>query len=702
MADLPASLRTLLDHARAEAKRAGHARTEPVHLAAALLRADADYFLKSFGPGAKDVLQRRLQEIARAGGDRNDTPETLSLLEQAAATPDPRAAVVQALLGLGLFQAGASASAPGAAAPAATTPNTAVTGSTSFTIPSGLSRFATVVAPDGQIAGREAIVNQLISLLGQRRPATPCILGEYGSGKSSLLRALAARLGDAGYRGPLAGTPVVHIRAEAIVAADRANALRRVAQEIGPQPILVLDDIEVLAALGGTGADLDMLGVIRSVVGDPGRRTVLLMTPSYFNKLEVHDGELAGKLARVVLADVDPTALNDVARQRAKALGEFHGVSFGPEIVTAALGAPGATDARRHPGLFIERLDHACARAAMRAERTVTIGDLPLGKQHQLPPYLGSDELFQRLLARVVGQDEALNKVAKTLALTRKGLDMRPERPDGVFLFVGPSGVGKTELARAMCEALFGDEEAMIRLDMSEYAQEWAISRLIGPQPGYVGYTEPAGWLTTRVRANPHSLVLLDEFEKADYKVWMTFLQVFDAGRLSDARGVTADFADTVIVLTSNLGNRSFKSMRKMGFSGPPAMGNGEREEEIEAEADDSEHVLEVVERTLPPEFRNRLDEIIVFKPLSRKVIHEIAVRELARQTRRLAAVGYELSITPEAIAFIAKSGYDPAYGARHLQRNITNLLLHAILNKKAGRWTVDTHDRELVWRQLG
>lgn len=687
MADLPSLLRTLLDHARAEAKRAGHARTEPIHLAAALLRADADFFQKSFGANAKEVLQRHLRDCAPLSGDRSDAPETLALLEKAAGATDSRMAVARALLDLGLFKPGApdTATVVGASARAA------VTGAQPYAVPSGLGRFVATVEPDAQVTGREAIVDELISLLSRRKPATPCVLGKDGSGKSALLRALAARLAGADYRGPLAGVPVVRVRAEAIVAADRANALSRVVQELGPQPILVLDDIEVLAALGGTGADLDMLGKIRSVVGQSERRTVLMMTPPYFNKLEVYDGELAAKLTRVMLSELDSAMLENVAARRAETLASFHRVSVGPEVVTAALNAPGATDARMHPGLFIERLDHACARAALRAERTVGVDDLPLGKQHQLPPYLGSDELYQRLRARVEGQDAAVKKVAETLALTRKRLDIRPERPDGVFLFVGPSGVGKTELARAMCEAIFGDEEAMIRLDMSEYSQEWAVSRLIGPQPGYVGYTEPAGWLTTRVRARPHSLVLLDEFEKSDYKVWTTFLQVFDAGRLTDARGVTADFADTVIVLTSNLGNRSFKSLRKMGFN-----------QDIEAEPDDSEHVLGVVEQTLPPELRNRLDEIIVFRPLSREVIHKIAVREVARQTQRLAATGYELSVTPEAVAVIARSGYDPAYGARHLHRNITRLLLHALLNKSKGRWHVDARGDEIVWRQAG
>lgn len=690
MADLPSSLRTLLDYARAEAKRAGHARTEPIHLAAALLRADADFFLKSFGPDAKDVLQRRLLDVARSSADRSDAPETLSLLEKAAATTDPRAAVVQALLGLGLFAAGTNASAPGASAGTGTMPNTAATGSTSFTIPSGIGRFVAAVAPDGQVAGRDAIVDQLIGLLARRKPVTPCVLAARGSGKSALFRALAARLGDPAYRGPLAGTPVVRVRAETIVGADRANALRRVIQELGPQPILVLDDIEVLAALGGTGADLDMLGVIRSVVGQPERRAVLTIAAPYFNKLEVHDGELASTLTRIELPALDDGTLRKIGEQRVTSLAQFHRVDIPQDVFEAALAPPTPGSKRIHPGLLIDRLDYAGACAALRPERRATVADLGITATAVKKRVLDATTLAKALEQRVTGQPDAIERVARRLSLTSADLDLRPAHPDGVFLFVGPSGVGKTELALAMCEAIYGDEEAMIRLDMSEYAQETAIGRLTGADPMYVGHTDPESWLTTKVRGRPYSLVLLDEFEKAHPRVWNTFLQVFDAGRLTDGRGNTAHFSDCIIVLTSNIGSRSFAS--------PPMGFHKDKQEQAHME---SARVVEEVRRMMPPELANRIDNIIVFRPLDSDVIYRIAEKQIMQAFERRRAKGYDLTISPEAVQLIASGGYDPAFGARHVMRNIEETLLASLVGQPPGRLRAEVRDRKIVWRQV-
>jgi hypothetical protein len=268
-------------------------------------------------------------------------------------------------------------------------------------------------------------------------------------------------------------------------------------------------------------------------------------------------------------------------------------------------------------------------------------------------------DLRASVLGRIRGQDAAVEKIAERLNLTRARLDLRPERPNGVFLFAGPTGVGKTELALQIAIAEYGGSDRLIRLDMSEYAdREFGIARLLGSAPGYVGYGDPEAWLTTRVSRNPGSVILLDEIEKAHPGVWNTFLQVFDAGRLTDGRGNTVSFSETVVIMTSNLGVRE-STANPVGFGDQNRAGAGAARQ------------LAVIKQTLAPELLNRLDEVILFDPLSLDSIAEIAESELAAAVSRIATSGWDVSYDPGVPRRLAETGYSPAYGARHLHRNI-------------------------------
>lgn len=279
--------------------------------------------------------------------------------------------------------------------------------------------------------------------------------------------------------------------------------------------------------------------------------------------------------------------------------------------------------------------------------------------------------LEDALHERVIGQDEAVKVVAKAVRRARAGLK-DPKRPIGSFIFLGPTGVGKTELARALAEALFGDEDAMIRVDMSEYMEKYAVSRLVGSPPGYIGHDE-GGQLTEAVRRKPYSVVLLDEMEKAHPEVFNILLQVLEDGRLTDTKGRTVDFRNTVIIMTSNVGASTLRK-EALGFAAV-------RSEENEYKAM-RDRVMEELKRTFRPEFLNRIDEIVVFHSLQTEELRQVTGLLMKEINKRLQEQGFELNVTDKALDLIAKEGHDPAYGARPLRRAIQRLIEDELAEK--------------------
>jgi ATP-dependent Clp protease ATP-binding subunit ClpC len=302
------------------------------------------------------------------------------------------------------------------------------------------------------------------------------------------------------------------------------------------------------------------------------------------------------------------------------------------------------------------------------------------------------DELHRR----VVGQDDATRAVSQAIRRTRAGLK-DPKRPSGSFLFLGPSGVGKTELAKTLAEFLFGNEDKIVQLDMGEYQEEHTVSRLVGSPPGYVGYDE-AGQLTETVRRQPFSVVLFDEIEKAHPDVFHALLQILEDGRLTDAQGRTVDFKNTVVILTSNLGTADLRKA-KVGFARADEAGTYETMKD---------KVLDELKRQFRPEFLNRLDDVIVFHELSREEVTQIVDLMLRRVREQLESQGLTLELTPAAKDHLAKTGYDPALGARPLRRAIQHLvedpLSERILGKEvhAGETVaVDVDGDEIVLRSV-
>ena len=308
---------------------------------------------------------------------------------------------------------------------------------------------------------------------------------------------------------------------------------------------------------------------------------------------------------------------------------------------------------------------------------------------------------------RVVGQNMAIEAVADAVRRSRAGLQ-NEKRPIGSFLFMGTTGVGKTELAKALAEFLFNDENMMTRIDMSEYQERHSVSRLVGAPPGYVGYDE-GGQLTEAVRRKPYSVVLLDEIEKAHPDVFNILLQVLDDGRLTDNKGRTVDFKNTILIMTSNVGADIIQSyMDRLPLEVPlnpeTSVGNRSQEERSRLLDECRAQVLEVLKRTVRPEFLNRIDEVIMFEPLSQSDVRDILRMQMADLREKLAENGVNIAFTQEFEDYMSTKGYEPAYGARPIkrlmQKELVNLLAKAILDghvRRESQITVDVKDGQIV-----
>jgi len=375
----------------------------------------------------------------------------------------------------------------------------------------------------------------------------------------------------------------------------------------------------------------------------------------------------AGAKVRIDASD-QPKPIN-------KKVAHLEGISAAKDAAIAALDFEEAARLRKQEGKLQTQIARAEAKKAANDANSdqpqyslhVTEEDIAevISQQTGVPLTQLEKNEQQRLVnledvlgRRVVGQKEAVSAVARAIRRARSGLK-DPNRPIGTFMFLGPTGVGKTELAKALAEAMFGSEDNMVRIDMSEYQERWSSSRLIGSAPGYVGYDE-GGQLTEQVRNHPYSVILLDEAEKAHQDIFNLMLQVFDDGYLTDSKGRKVDFRNTIIIMTSNLGATRLRDEKSVGF------GAVDLKNDSEAVA---EKIRETLKETFRPEFINRLDETIVFKSLTKEELHEI-VKLMSRSVlQRVAEQGISVKITPAAIDVVASAGFDPEYGARPIRR---------------------------------
>jgi ATP-dependent Clp protease ATP-binding subunit ClpC len=521
---------------------------------------------------------------------------------------------------------------------------------------------------------RDDVVGRLLDVLQKRRASSPCLAGPSGVGKTAVVHALAHHLA----RTPAAGLVLLEVPPGAVVSGSDlrgslAERLRQIAGEAGAvdgRVVLCVGDLAQFVravAEGGEGADQALREALES------RAFALLGEADAAAWDRAARG--APAVARcITVVDVPEPDDAGAARMIAAVLpryAEHHGVAIRDDAVDAAVRI-----ARRYlvgralPDKALQLVDLAAAHARRAgggeasarevAEVAAEMVDVPADR------LLAADgrrflELEAELGRRIVGHREALERIADVLR--RNAAGFRERRPIGSFLFLGPTGVGKTETARAMAECLFPGRENLLRLDMSEYAEPHSVARLVGAPPGYVGF-EAGGMLAEALRRRPYQVVLLDEFEKAHADVHRLFLQVLEDGRLTDGRGQLIDFRNAVVVMTSNIGSELFVERRAVGFGRETAgPGGGE--------------VLAAARRALPPELWNRIDETLVFQPLAADEIRRIA-RLLLDRTFAAATAGREVTVWggDELVEhLVAAGGYDPAMGARPMRRAIQRLV---------------------------
>jgi ATP-dependent Clp protease ATP-binding subunit ClpC len=577
-------------------------------------------------------------------------------------------------------------------------------------------RDLTVAARDGAldpVVGRDDVIDEIVEVLSRRTKNNPVLIGDPGVGKTAIVEGIAARIASGDVPPTLSARRLISVDLAAMLAGSKYRGefeerLQGVIDEVtatNRMIVLFIDELHTVIGAGSAeGAVMDAANILKPALTSGRLQVIGATTVEDYQRHIAKDAALERRFQPVVVDE--PSALEAIAMLKGlRARYErHHVVRITDEAVAAAveLSARYVTE-RFLPDKAIDLMDRASARARLRQKSAapdivaledrvrrleqeddeslaeavaelaaaravlatapevrandvaevvsrstgIPVAQLTESERHRLL------HLEEQLHRRIVGQDEAVEAVADAVRRSRAGLK-HPRRPIGSFLFLGPTGVGKTEVARALAEALYGSPDRLIRFDMSEFAHEHTVTRLTGAPPGYAGYEE-GGRLTGAVRRTPYSVVLLDEIEKAHPEVFNTLLQVLDAGRLTDTHGRTADFANTVIIMTCNIGA---DQLLAAAMSGVPV-------EQVR------DPLLATVDRHFRPEFLNRLDEIILFRGLDAEQLRRITALLLEDTRERLREQDITLEVDEQALSWLATTGYVPEYGARPLRRTI-------------------------------
>lgn len=559
-------------------------------------------------------------------------------------------------------------------------------------------RDLTLQAAKGEldpVIGRQVEIDRVVQILSRRKKNNPILIGEPGVGKSAIVEGLALRI--AGKEIPmLEGKRIISLDIASMVAGTTYRGqfeerIKTVIKELNDHPeiILFVDEIHTLIGAGNAQGSLDAANILKPALARGEVQCIGATTLSEYRTSIEKDGALERRFQKVI---VQPTSLDEtytILTRLSDTYAQFHHVRYTPDALRACVNLTDRyiTD-RYFPDKAIDAMDEAGAckmeirKQALEDNKSVndesaaaveiTESDVARvvsqmsGVPVQRVAQAEGERLRQMsavLQQRVIGQDEAVQKVVKAIQRSRMGL-RDPRKPIGTFFLLGPTGVGKTHLAQCLAEEMFGSRNAIVRFDMSEYMEKHTVSLLVGAPPGYVAH-EDGGKLTEAVRRKPYSIVLFDEIEKAHPDIFNVLLQVMDEGRLTDRQGHVVDFKNTIIILTSNVGTRQLNDF---------GAGIGFGADDMDAKA--SERMLtKALQRTFPPEFVNRLDNVIVFHRLSDDALAQILRLELNPLLARVEAMGYQLELTEETQNEILRLARDTQYGARPLKRAIQTLV---------------------------
>lgn len=568
---------------------------------------------------------------------------------------------------------------------------------------------------DRQVIGRNDEIDDIIRVLCRKEKSNAILLGFPGVGKSKVIEGFVRRLLADDVPEHLLGKEVFKLNLGGLIAGTKYRGefeerFKAVLDEVlaaKGKIILYIEDIHQIVTAGRTEGSLDAGNLLKPLLAQ-GQINIIGTTTfvAYRESFEL-DQALEGRFQRIRIEESDQDEALTILQGLREHYQDFHGVRLTDEALQAAISLSIRYLSDRYlPDKALDLIDEACAvkkihlgqaqteRPDVSREDIASIVERITGikvqgiMDNEREHLLNLDKLLRQ---RIVGQDQAVQKVSEAILRSRAGIQ-NPKRPIGSFLFLGPTGVGKTALAKSLAERLFGNELEMVRLDMSEYMEKHAVARLVGPPPGYVGFEE-GGQLTEAVRRRLYSIVLLDEIEKAHPDVFNTLLQVLDEGRLTDSKGRTIDFKNTILIMTSNIGSQQILESLK-------------NEQGLTAET--QEEVLSLLQHSFRPEFLNRIDDTVIFNPLRAEDMVNI-VKIMVRQLQeRLKQQKIQLHLSEEVYAFLAQKGYQPEFGARPIQRSImryleTPLARYLIENKETTEMTVQVSlkDKQLEFNYL-
>ncbi len=572
----------------------------------------------------------------------------------------------------------------------------------------------TKLAREGKVEpliGRRKELLQIIRTLSRKTKNNPLLIGEAGVGKTAIIRGLTQRIVSGNIVPALKNKRVVELNMGTLVAGTKYRGefeerLVGILEEAKKHPELIIfvDEVHTLIGAGRAEGSPDAANIMKSALASGEISCIGATTLSEYQKYIEKDAALERRFQPITVDEPTPEETLEILAGLREGYESHHQVSIShPAIKSAVSLSHRYLPDRRFPDKALDLLDEACTRT--KVEHLSFCGEIDNVQQEagqvtedtvaqvlaewttRLAPEEGMKlvDMDKIIKQRIIGQNEAVGKVSQAVKLARAGLK-DPKRPVGVFIFIGPTGVGKTELAKATAEFLFGSEDNMIRLDMSEYMERHSVSKLIGAPPGYVGYEEE-GQLTGRLRKYPYSIVLLDEIEKAHPDVFDLFLQVFGEGRLTDSKGRTVDAKNAIFIMTSNLGGEIYRK-RKVGIGF----------DQKEAENQENE-IISRLKKSFRPEFINRVDEIIFFHGLGMDELKKIALYMLDKLREKLEEQHMRLEVKENVLSVLCKEGYDPINGARPLARIIEQFITKP-LSEKIIQGEFSKGDRILITAQ--